>query len=72
MTVSIVALSTTGFLSFNYADQILKERAGNQLFGESTIRGETLRLLFESRMEQNNILANDIKGHSYSKNLLPM
>ncbi len=59
MIVSIIALSTTGFLSFNYADQILKERAGNQLLGESTVRGETLRLLFESRIEQNNILAND-------------
>ena len=27
--------------------------------GESTVRGETLRLLFESRIEQNDILAND-------------
>ena len=59
MTVSVVTLSITGFLSFNYADQILKERAGDQLLGESTVRGETLRLLFESRIEQNNILAND-------------
>ena len=59
MIVSVVALSITGFLSFNYADQILKERAGDQLFGESTVRGETLRLLFESRIEQNNILANN-------------
>lgn len=59
MIVSVVALSITGFLSFNYADQILKERAGDQLLGESTVRGETLRLLFESRIEQNNILAND-------------
>jgi len=57
--VSVVALSITGFLSFNYADQILIERAGDQLLGESTVRGETLRLLFESRIEQNNILAND-------------
>jgi len=59
MIVSVVALSITGFLSFNYADQILIERAGDQLLGESTVRGETLRLLFESRIEQNNILAND-------------
>ena len=59
MTASIIALSITGFLSFNYADQILKERAGEQLLGESTVRGNTLRLLFESRIEQNNILAND-------------
>ncbi|MHA7646282.1 HAMP domain-containing protein [Nitrosopumilus sp. S4] len=59
MLVSVVALSITGFLSFNYADQILKDRTGDQLIGESTVRGETVRLLFESRIEQNNILAND-------------
>ena len=59
LIVSVVALSITGFLSFNYADQILKERAGDQLLGESTVRGDTLRLLFESRIEQNNILASD-------------
>ena len=59
MIVSVVALSITGFLSFNYADQILKERAGDQILGESIVRGDTLRLLFESRIEQNNILASD-------------
>jgi len=59
MIVSVVALSITGFLSFNYSDQILKERAGDQLLGESTVIGDTLRLLFESRIEQNNILTND-------------
>ncbi len=59
MIVSVVALSIIGYLSFNYADQILKQRTGDQLFGESTVRGETLRLLFESRIEQNQILAND-------------
>ena len=59
LIVSIVTISITGFLSFNYADQILKERAGGQLLGESTVRGDTLRLLFESRIKQNNILASD-------------
>ena len=59
MIVSVVALSITGYLSFNYADQILEERVRDQLLGESTAIGETLRLLFESRIEQNNILASD-------------
>ena len=59
MIVSVVALTITGYLSFSYSDEILKQRAGDQLIGESTVRGETLRLLFESRIEQNNILAND-------------
>ena len=59
MIVSVVALSITGFLSFSYSDEILKQRVGDQLIGESTVHGETLRLLFESRIEQNNILASD-------------
>lgn len=59
LIVSVIALSIIGYLSFSYADQILKQKVGDQLLGESTVRGETLRLLFESRIEQNNILAND-------------
>lgn len=59
MIVSVIALSIIGFLSFNYADQIIVERVGDQLFGESIVLGDTLRLLFESRIEQNNILAKD-------------
>lgn len=59
MIVSITSLSVTGFLSFNYADEILKQKTGDQLIGESTARGETLQLILESRIEQNNILAND-------------
>ena len=59
MIVSIIALSITAFLSFNYAEQILKERTAEQLFGESTIRGDTLRILFESRIEQNQIITTD-------------
>jgi len=59
MIVSVIALSITAFLSFNYAEQILKERTGEQLFGESTIRGDTIRLLFESRIEQNQIITSD-------------
>ena len=59
LIVSIVTISITGFLSFNYAGQILEKRTGDLLLGESTAIGETLRLLFESRIEQNNILAND-------------
>ena len=59
MSVSIIALSITGFLSFNYAEQILKERTGEQLFGESSIRGDTIRILFESRIEQNQIITTD-------------
>ena len=59
MVVSVIALSITAFLSFSYAEQILKERTGEQLIGESSIRGDTIRLLFESRIEQNQIITSD-------------
>jgi len=57
--VSVVTLLITAYLSYTYAEQILIERANDLLFGESTVRGNSLRLLFESRIEQNKILAND-------------
>lgn len=57
--VSVITLLITAYLSFNYAEQILIDRANNLLFGESTSRGNSIRLLFESRIEQNQILAND-------------
>ena len=59
MIVTVIALGITSYMNFDYATEILKQRGGDQLLGESTIRGETLRLLFESRIEQNNLLAND-------------
>ena len=59
MLVTVIALGITSYMSFDYSTEILKQRGGEQLLGESTIRGETLRLLFETRIEQNNILAND-------------
>mgnify|MGYP003395508760 CR=1 FL=1 len=57
--VSVITLSITAYLSFNYAEQILRERANDLLIGESTSRGNAIRLLFESRIGQNQILAND-------------
>lgn len=59
MLVSGVVLSITAYLSFNYADQILRERTGDQLLSESQIRGETITFLFETRLEQNKILSSD-------------
>lgn len=59
MLVTMVALGITSYMSIDYASETLKERGGELLNGESEIRGESLRLLFESRIEQNNILAND-------------
>ena len=59
MSVTVIALGITSYMNFDYGKDILKERAGDQLLGESTVRGDTIRLLFESRVEQNDILAND-------------
>jgi class 3 adenylate cyclase len=59
MLVSVVALSITAYFSFNYAGQILKERAGDQLIGESSTRGHSVELLFESRIKEIQVLAND-------------
>jgi class 3 adenylate cyclase len=59
MLVSVVVLSITAFLSFTYADQILKERTGDQLISESTVRGDSIRILYDTRIKQTQILAND-------------
>ncbi len=59
MLVTITALSITSYMSIDYSSETLKERGGELLVGESSIRGESLISVFESRIEQNNILAND-------------
>ncbi|KFM14585.1 Adenylate cyclase protein [Marine Group I thaumarchaeote SCGC AAA799-D11] len=59
MLVTMTALAITSYMSIDYSSETLKERGGELLHGESNIRGESLRLLFETRIEQNKILAND-------------
>ena len=59
MLVTVTALGITSYMSIDYASETLKERGGELLIGESSIRGESLRSFFESRIEQNHILASD-------------
>lgn len=59
MLVTVIALGITSYMSIDYASETLEERGGELLIGESSIRGESLKLSFESRIEQNNILTND-------------
>ena len=59
MIVSVVALSITAFLSFNYADQILRERAGHQLISESEVRGDSLVFLLSTRIKETQVLSTD-------------
>jgi hypothetical protein len=67
MLVTMTALGITSYMSIDYSSETLKddyssetlkERGGELLDGESSIRGESLISVFESRIEQNNILAN--------------
>jgi len=59
MIVSIFALTITSFLSFNYAEEILIQRVGNQLISESTIRGNSIENLFDTRIKDLQTLATD-------------
>ena len=56
MLVTMTALGITSYMSIDYSSETLKERGGELLHGESDIRGESLKLLFETRIEQNKIL----------------
>ena len=59
MIVSVIALSTSALLSFNFAESILKERINDQLIGESTIRGNAIKSLFDTRIRETQILSTD-------------
>ncbi len=59
MIVSISVLIITSFLSFNYAEEILKERVSNQLISESTVRGNAIENLFDTRIKDVQNLATD-------------
>lgn len=57
MIVSAITLITIAVLSFNFAQNTLKEGVENQLIGESKIRGEAVRTLFYTRIKDAQILA---------------
>jgi hypothetical protein len=38
MLVTVIALGITSYMSFDYSTEILKQRGGDLLHGESTIR----------------------------------
>jgi len=57
MIVSAITLVTIAVLSFNFAQNTLKEGVENQLIGESKIRGEAVRTLFYTRIKDAQILA---------------
>ena len=59
MIVSVIALSITAYLSFSYADQILRERTGDQLISESTVRGDSIVFLLGTRIKETQVLSTD-------------
>ena len=59
MIVSLLALSITAFLSFSYAEQILRERAGDQLISESEVRGDTILFLLGTRIKETQVISTD-------------
>ncbi|MBM3895493.1 MAG: HAMP domain-containing protein [Thaumarchaeota archaeon] len=59
MSVSLVAVGISAYLSFTYGVEVLKQKTGDQLLGESTTRGNSLRNLFDARIKQIQIIATD-------------
>ncbi len=59
MSVSLVAVGISAYLSFTYGVEVLKQKTGDQLLGESTTRGNALRNLFDARITQIQIIATD-------------
>ena len=59
MVVSIISISSSAFLSFNSATEVLEERIKEQLTSESTIRGNSILSLIHTRILQTNVLSTD-------------
>lgn len=64
MIVSAITLITIAVLTFNFAQNTLKEGVENQLIGESKIRGEAVRTLFYTRIKDAQILATSPAIHN--------
>jgi len=59
MAVSIISISSSAFLSFNSATEVLEERIQEQLTSESTIRGNSILSIVHTRILQMNVLSTD-------------
>lgn len=67
--MSAITLITIAVLSFNFAQNTLKEGVENQLIGESKIRGEAVRTLFYTRIKDAQILATSPMVHDLVQEL---
>ncbi|TBR23116.1 MAG: adenylate/guanylate cyclase domain-containing protein [Candidatus Nitrosotenuis sp.] len=57
--VSVIGIGITIALSFHYSNIILEERIMDQLLSESTIRGDSIRSLFNSKLQQIQVIGTD-------------
>jgi class 3 adenylate cyclase len=57
--VSVIGIGVTVALSFHYSNIILEERIMDQLLSESTIRGDSIRSLLNSRLQQIQVIGTD-------------
>ena len=59
MVVSIVTITTSAYLSFNSASEVLKERMGDRLTSESTLRGDSVLSIIHTRIKETQVLSTD-------------
>jgi len=68
-SASLVSIAVITFLSFNFADSILKEDIQHQLEEQSNKRGEQIRRLFDDKIQQ---VANLAQNPNIQKTLLEL
>lgn len=59
MLVSLVGIGVTVFFSFHYANLIIEQRVMDQLTSQSAVRGDSLRNLLSSKIQQIQVIATD-------------
>lgn len=59
MVVSIVTITTSAYLSFNSASEVLQERMGDRLTSESTLRGDSILSIIHTRIKETQVLSTD-------------
>jgi class 3 adenylate cyclase len=59
MLVSLVGIGITVFFSFHYANLIIEQRVMDQLTSQSAVRGDSVRSLLSSKIQQIQVIATD-------------
>ncbi len=59
VVVSIITITTSAYLSFNSASEVLQERMGDRLTSESTIRGNSILSIIHTRIKETQVISTD-------------